>query len=108
MKKFILWQKFKSITPSTRTMLLRRGLKFAVVFFIFTKVFPPPGFCAASFSFPSDEDYIVFSLGKLDPEIVKLDKGDTTAKNYYKNHPDCCYVNRWGGWDVGYVSSWFI
>lgn len=70
-------------------------LSLAGLAFIFSKIFPPVGFCAAKFRFPTDEEYIVdalfvpFTRGE-----IKLDKMDTSPLAYYRHHPDCCTVYR--------------
>ena len=63
--------------------------------FTFTKIFPPVGFCASEFRFPTDEEYMIQSLfvpfGRGE---IKLDKMDTSPLAYYRHHPDCCIVYR--------------
>ena len=112
MMKLILRQKFKSLAPSTRNKLLWFGLMPVVVFFILTKVFPPPGFCSATFSFPTDEYYItrVLSIEFTGGEML-LDKEDTSPLVYYQRHPKCCNVGRkepvWD-YEVGLFDTDFV
>lgn len=76
-------------------MLLPLGLLYTC-----TKVFPPVGFCASEFRFPTDEEYIVkvLSIEFAGGEML-LDKEDTSPLVYYQRHPECCGVSKRG--DLG-------
>ena len=76
--------------------------------FIFTKVFPPVGFCASKFRFPTDEEYIVkvLSMEFAGGEML-LDKKDISPLVYYLRHPYCCGVSRRGNLGKEYEISLF-
>lgn len=84
-------------------MLTLLGLAFS-----FTKVFPPVGFCASEFRFPTDEEYClkVLSIEFAGGEML-LDKEDISPLVYYQRHHYSCGVSRRGDLDKEYEVSLF-
>ena len=76
--------------------------------FTFTKIFPPVGFCASEFRFPTDEEYIVKVLSmEFAGGQMLLDKEDISPLVYYQRHPNCCALSRRGDLGKEYEISLF-